>query len=203
MTLIGKELATDTMLDKVLCVCSGRRPIETCTEGLTYKGPSRGVVTTEASMAFSQELPSFFFGDTSLKDSGSAFLVELSVVNLVGLRTLDNAAGLILILREFSPIKVGQEGFGPWGNDCHDEMRRWCYVGVSGIWGYVSVWTSIAIFPLPHHGWLKEPFQEDIRWDGVAFSAHASKDVRGLITLSSHVMKLEPSNRADIFMTAL
>ena len=34
MTLIGKELATDAVLDKVLCVCSGRRPIEACTEGL-------------------------------------------------------------------------------------------------------------------------------------------------------------------------
>ena len=34
MTLIGKELATDAVLDKVLCVCSGCRPIETCTEGL-------------------------------------------------------------------------------------------------------------------------------------------------------------------------
>ena len=34
MTLIGEELAADAMLDKVLCVCSGRRPIETCTEGL-------------------------------------------------------------------------------------------------------------------------------------------------------------------------
>ena len=34
VALIGKELATDAVLDKVLCVCLGRRPIETCTEGL-------------------------------------------------------------------------------------------------------------------------------------------------------------------------
>ena len=34
MTLIGKELATDAVLDKVLCVYSGHRPIETFTEGL-------------------------------------------------------------------------------------------------------------------------------------------------------------------------
>ena len=33
MTLIGKELATDAVLDKVLCVCSGCRTIETCREG--------------------------------------------------------------------------------------------------------------------------------------------------------------------------
>ena len=33
MTLIGEELATDAMLDKVMCVCSGRRPIEACAEG--------------------------------------------------------------------------------------------------------------------------------------------------------------------------
>ena len=129
MALLVEKLASDTTLDKVLCICSGRRPKEACTEGLTYEGPSRGVVTAETSMDFSQELPSLFLGDTSLKDSGSAFLIELSVMNLVGLRTPDNAAGLILILKEFFPIKVGQERFGPWGNDCHNEMGRRCYFG--------------------------------------------------------------------------
>ena len=34
MTLIGEELAADAVLDKVLCICSGRRPIEACAEGL-------------------------------------------------------------------------------------------------------------------------------------------------------------------------
>ena len=63
------------------------------------------MMTAETGMNFSQELPPLFLGDTSLKDSGSAFLIELSVVNLVGLRTPDNAASLILILREFFPIK--------------------------------------------------------------------------------------------------
>ena len=67
MALAGEKLASDTTLNKVLCICSGRRPIETCTEGLTYKGPSRGVVTTGTSVDFSQELPSLFFRGTSLK----------------------------------------------------------------------------------------------------------------------------------------
>ena len=87
------------------------------------------MVTTETGMNFSQELPPLFLGDTSLKYSGSAFLVEFSVVNLIGFRAPDNAASLILILREFSPIKVGQDWFGPWGNDCHDKMGRRCYFG--------------------------------------------------------------------------
>ena len=119
MALVGEKLPSDATLDKVLCICSGRRPIETCTEGLTYKGPSRCVLTTETGMNFGQELPSLFFRDTSLKYSGSAFLVELSIMDLVGFRAPDNAASLILILRELSPIKVGQEGFGPWGNYYH------------------------------------------------------------------------------------
>ena len=84
--MVGKKQASDTTLDKVLCICSGRRPIETCTEGLTYKGPSRGVVTAETGMNFGQELPPFFLEDTSLKYSGSAFPVEFSLVNLVGFR---------------------------------------------------------------------------------------------------------------------
>lgn len=84
MALVGEKLASNVMLDKVLCICSGRRPIETCTKGLAYKGPSHGVVTIETHMNFSQELPPLFLGDTSLKYSSSAFLVEFSVVNLVG-----------------------------------------------------------------------------------------------------------------------
>ena len=85
------------------------------------------MVTTETGMNLSQELPPLFLGDTSLKYSGSAFLVEFSLVDLIGFRMPNNAASLILILRELSPIEVGQEGFSPWGNDCHDKMGRWCY----------------------------------------------------------------------------
>ena len=129
MALVGKELASDTTLDKVLCICSGRRPIKPCTEGLANKGPSCGVVPAETGVNFCQELPPLLLRDTPLKDSGSAFLIELSVMNLVGLRTPDNAAGLILVLMKLFPVKVGQEGFGPWGNDCHNEMGRRCYFG--------------------------------------------------------------------------
>ena len=122
--MVGEKLASDATLDKVLCICSGHWPVETCTEGLAYMGPSCGVVTTETSMNFSQELPPIYLRDTSLKYSDSGFFVEFSVANLVGYRTPNNAASLVLILREFLPIKVGQEGFGPWGDDCHDEMGR-------------------------------------------------------------------------------
>ena len=113
MTLVGEEFPSAAMLDKVLCISSGRRPIKPCTEGLANQGPSCGVVPAETGMNLSQELPPLLLGDTSLEDSGSAFLIELSVVNLVGLRTPDNAAGLILVLRKLLPIKVGQEGFRP------------------------------------------------------------------------------------------
>ena len=129
MALIGKELAFDAMLDKVLCICSGHRPIKPCTEGLANKGLSCGMVTAESGMNFSQELPPLFLRYTLLKNFSSAFLIELSIMNLIRLRTPDNAAGLIMILREFFPIKVGQERFGPWGDDCHNEMGRRCYFG--------------------------------------------------------------------------
>ena len=66
MALIGKELASDATLDKVLCICSGRWPIKPCMEGIANKGPSCGVVTAESGMDFSQELPPLFLGYTSL-----------------------------------------------------------------------------------------------------------------------------------------
>ena len=74
MALVGEKLASDATLDKVMCICSGRRLIESCTEGLAHKSPSRGVVTAETGMNFSQELPPLFLGDTSLEYSVALFL---------------------------------------------------------------------------------------------------------------------------------
>ena len=101
--MVCKKLATDATLDKVLCVCSGRQPVEPCTEGLAYKGPSCSVVAAESNMNFSQELPPFLFGDTSLKYSGSAFLIKLSLVDLIGFRPSHNATCLVWVIREFLP----------------------------------------------------------------------------------------------------
>ena len=97
MALVCKNLATDATLNEVLCACSGRRPVETCTEGLAYKGPSCGVVTAESSMNFCQKLSSFLFGDAPLKYSGGALLIKLSFVDLVGFRPPHNAARLIWV----------------------------------------------------------------------------------------------------------
>ena len=104
MALICKKLATDAMLDEVLCICSVCRPVETCTKGLAYKGPSCGVVAAEFGMNFGQELPPFLFGDASLEHSSRAFLIKLSLVDLVGFRAPHNATCLILVLREFLPF---------------------------------------------------------------------------------------------------
>ena len=104
MALICKELATGAMLDEVLCVCPGYRPVETCTESLAYKGPSCSVVAAESSMNFCQKLSSFLFGDAPLEHSSRTFLIKLSLVDLVGFRVPHNATCLILVLREFLPI---------------------------------------------------------------------------------------------------
>ena len=95
------------MLDQMLHICPGRRPIKTCTEGLAYKGPGCGMVSAESGINFSQKVPPFLFGDTSLKYSGSAFLIKLSLVDFVGFRAPHNATCFILVLREFLPIEVG------------------------------------------------------------------------------------------------
>ena len=98
MALVCKKLATDATLDQILSICSGRQPIETCTEGLAYEGPGCGVVAAESSMDLCQKLPPFLFGDAPLKDSGSAFLIKLSLVDLVVFRSPHYAACLILVL---------------------------------------------------------------------------------------------------------
>ena len=122
-------------------------------------------------------------------------------MNFIGFRTSNYATGLILIIRKFLSIELGQEGFGPWIYNCHDFMGGGCYSGtrtpddiriVFGCWGSDQVRTSSSALILPHHRWLKEPFHEGVGWHGVALSAHTSKDVRHLITISTNMMKLEP-----------
>ena len=97
--MVCKKLATDASLNEILCVCSGRRPVETCTKGLAYKVPSCAMVAAESSMNFCQMLSSFLFEDAPLKDSGSAFLIKLSLMDLVGFRPSHNATCLVWVLR--------------------------------------------------------------------------------------------------------
>ena len=92
---------------------------KTCTEGLAYKGPGCGVVAAKSSMNFCQKFPSFLFGDAPLKDSGSTFFVQFSLMDPVGLGSPHYAACLILVLGEFLPSKVGEEWFCPRGDDGH------------------------------------------------------------------------------------
>src|SRR5215216_1662767 len=99
MTLIGEKLTSYTALYEGMCVCSSRWPKETCTEGLAYEVPSCGVMATKTSMYFGQELPSLLFGDASLKNSSSTFLVEFTFMNIVGFRASNYATGLILVIR--------------------------------------------------------------------------------------------------------
>ena len=97
--MVCKKLATDALLDFVLGVCPGRRPIKACMDGLAYKGPSCSMMTAESGMNFSQEVPPFLFGDAPLKDSGNSFLIKLSLMDLVGFRSSHNAACLVWVLR--------------------------------------------------------------------------------------------------------
>ena len=104
MALVGEELASNAALDEVLCICSGRRPIKPCTEGLANKGPSCGVVPAKTGVNLSQELPPLLLGDTSLKDSGITFLIEFSFMDFVSFRAPDNASCFILVFGELLPI---------------------------------------------------------------------------------------------------
>ena len=101
--MICKKLAADAMLDEVLCVCLGCRPVKTCTEGLAYKSPGCGMVAAESGVNFCQKLPPFLFGDAPLKYSGSDFLIKLFLVDLIGFGSPHYAASLILVFGEFLP----------------------------------------------------------------------------------------------------
>ena len=59
------------------------------------------MVHAKSGMNFSQKILPFLFGDTPLKDSGCAFLVKLSLMDLIGFRSPYYAAGLVLVLGKF------------------------------------------------------------------------------------------------------
>ena len=118
--MICEKMASNTSVYEVLCVCSGCGPKVTRTKGLTYKGPSGGMMATKTGVYFGQEFSSFFFGDTSLLDFGGTFLVQFPLMDFVSLRALNNAMGIHVIIRELIPSKVGEERFGPWGDYSHD-----------------------------------------------------------------------------------
>ena len=60
-------------------------------------------MTAESGMNFSQEVPPFLFGDASLKDSGGAFLIKLSLMDFIGFLSPHYAACLVLVLGKFLP----------------------------------------------------------------------------------------------------
>ena len=72
-------------------------------QGLAYKSPGCGVVTAESGVNFCQKVPPFLFGDAPLKDFGSAFFVQFSLMDPVGLGSPHYAVCLILVLRKFLP----------------------------------------------------------------------------------------------------
>ena len=102
--MICKELTIGATLDQVLCICPGRWPIKSCTEGLAYERPICGMVAAESGMNFVQELPPFLFGDAPLEYFGSTFLVEFPFVYFVSFRMPDYAACFILVFGELLPI---------------------------------------------------------------------------------------------------
>ena len=61
------------------------------------------MVPAESGMNFSQKISPFLFGDAPLKDSGCAFLIEISLMDLIGFRSPYYAAGLVLVLGKFLP----------------------------------------------------------------------------------------------------
>ena len=78
------------------------------------------------------------------------------------------------------------------GGRCYFGGRASDYVRVFGIWCCGQVRTVVAGLSFPYHGWLKQPFQEDIRWDRVALSADAGEDIRRLIVFLDNMVEFEP-----------
>ena len=65
------------------------------------------MMAAQTTMYFHQELSSLLFRDAPLENSGSALLVQFTLMNFVGFKTLNYVTGLILIIRKLLPIKVG------------------------------------------------------------------------------------------------
>ena len=61
------------------------------------------MVPAESGVNFGREISPLLLRDTPLKDFGCAFLIKFSLMDLVGFRSPNYAAGLILVLGKFLP----------------------------------------------------------------------------------------------------
>ena len=61
------------------------------------------MVPAESGVNFSQEISPFLFGDAPLTDSGCAFLIKFSLMDLVGFGSPNYVVGLILVFGKFLP----------------------------------------------------------------------------------------------------
>jgi hypothetical protein len=61
---LGEELTSLAVADQLLCIGHNRRPVETCSEGLSDQGPRGGVIATSTTVNFIEQLNTCFLSDT-------------------------------------------------------------------------------------------------------------------------------------------
>jgi hypothetical protein len=60
----GEKLTSVAVVDQLLCIGYGRRPIETCSESFVDQGPRGDVIAASATVNFMKQLNTCFLSDT-------------------------------------------------------------------------------------------------------------------------------------------
>jgi hypothetical protein len=111
------------MLDDVLGVVEGRKPVEPRSKSLSDEGLAAGVMPAGSFINISKKGDSVLGRYASLEDPCSATLVELSVDYREGLGTLHDLSMMDGVFWELASYQVGQVWLRPNRFDEHDYGR--------------------------------------------------------------------------------
>jgi hypothetical protein len=123
------------MLDDVLGVVEGRKPVEPRSKSLSDEGSAAGMMPAGSFMNISEEGDSVLRCYAPLEDPCGAAFVEFSVYYHEGLGALHDLSAMDSVFWEFASYQVGQVRLRPDRFDEHDCGRFLGQVFCSRCWG--------------------------------------------------------------------
>jgi hypothetical protein len=186
MRLRDESLICVAMLDNVLGVVEGRKPVEPRSKSLSNKGSAAGMMPAGSFMNISEKGDSILGCYAPLENPCGAVLVEFSVDYHEGLGTLHDLSTMDGVFWEFASYQVGQVWLRP---NCLDEHDCGCFLG----------WSSVPAAGVGL-GWLtperlrrKTPSGIGKHFDPMLAKLSASSLLSLPIWVTSHLSKLPSS----------
>jgi hypothetical protein len=180
MLLLGEVSTPLAPSDEFFSVAQSCRPVEGSLEGLADQCARGRVVAADAFVDLLQDVFAFLSGYTPHEYSKRcAPLVELVSDKGVGLGTVDELLGRVLVRGNLLLAEVVDEGLPPVHVDHHDLLASWRMRWDSDHWRRLR------------DGWRVKLVDEDTRWYLSASRTKLRQDVRCNVVVADDMVELE------------